>query len=245
MTAQGPAAVLFDLDGTLLDTPGAIAGVLGRVLARTGHGDVPADQVRATVGKPLGAVFAQLTGLPEDHPEVTAAVALFREMFREEVVPGAAGLVFPGIPELLGRLRAQGVRTAVCTSKIRPSALELLEPAGLVDAFDAIVCHGMAPRGKPHPDLALLAARSVGVEPGRCVVVGDAVDDMRMAATAGMSAIGVSYGVASVRELTRSGAGLVADNVDALTRALDRLLPTGTATGAATAASAVPAAASA
>ncbi|WP_051866457.1 HAD family hydrolase [Streptomyces griseus] len=223
MTTYGrPAAVLFDLDGTLLDTPGAIAGVLHRVLEHTGRPEVPADRVRATVGKPLGAVFAELTGLPEEHPEVADAVALFRERFREEVVPRAADLVFPGVPELLRRLRSEGLRTAICTSKIRASALELLEPAGLVEEFDAVVCHGMAPRGKPHADLALLAARSVGIAPQACVVVGDAVDDVRMATAAGMPAIGVSYGVASSRQLTEAGAALVADTVDALQQALSR-----------------------
>lgn len=222
-----PAAVLFDLDGTLLDTPGAIARVLHRVLELTGHPPVPEHRVRATVGRPLTAVFAALTGRPEDHPRVAEAVALFRESFRDEVVPHAADLVFPGVPELLDRLRAEGTRTAICTSKIRASALELLEPAGLAGEFDAVVCHGMAPRGKPHPDLALLAARSVGIAPERCLVVGDAVDDMRMASAAGMPAVGVSYGVASARQLTEAGAGLVADTVGALEQALaGRLRPT-------------------
>ncbi|MFF1543790.1 HAD family hydrolase [Streptomyces sp. NPDC058291] len=219
-THDRPAAVLFDLDGTLLDTPGAIAGVLQRVLEGIGRPDVPGDRVRATVGKPLGIVFAELTGLPEGHPEVTEAVARFREQFRAEVVPRAAELVFPGVPELLSRLREEGRKIAICTSKIRSSAEELLEPAGLADAFDAVVCHGMAPRGKPHPDLALLAARSVGVAPERCVVVGDAVDDMRMATAAGMRAIGVSYGVATARQLAEAGAEPVTDTVGALDRAL-------------------------
>ncbi|WP_406007551.1 HAD family hydrolase [Streptomyces sp. NBC_00637] len=224
MTTPGrPGAVLFDLDGTLLDTPGAIAGVLHRVLEWSGRPDVPADRVRATVGKPLGIVFAELMGLPEEHPEVTDAVARFREQFRREVVPEAARLVFPGVPELLSRLRDEGLRIAICTSKIRASALELLEPAGLVDAFDAVVCHGMAPRGKPHPDLALLAARSVGIAPRRCVVVGDAVDDMRMATAAGMPAVGVSYGVATSRQLAGAGAALVADTIDTLEEALARI----------------------
>ncbi|MDN3026452.1 HAD family hydrolase [Streptomyces sp. S.PB5] len=224
MTAYDvPAAVLFDLDGTLLDTPGAIAGVLHRVLESTGRPDVPEDRVRGTVGKPLVAVFAELTGLPEEHAEVGESVALFRELFRDEVVPKAADLVFPGVPELLGRLREAGLRTAICTSKIRPSALELLQPAGLVDEFDAIVCHGMAPRGKPHPDLALLAAQLLDIAPERCVMVGDAVDDIRMAAAAGMPAIGVSYGVASARQLTESGAAAVAESVAELEQALGRL----------------------
>ncbi|GGV98986.1 HAD family hydrolase [Streptomyces globisporus] len=221
MSAERPA-ILFDLDGTLLDTPGAIANTLHRVLAETGHGDVPDERVRATVGRPLTAVFADLTGSPEGSAPVAEAVALFRELFRRTVVPEAAALVFPGIPDLLRTLRRSGYRTAVVTSKIRPSAMELLEPAALVDQFDAIICHGMAERGKPHPDLALLAAERIGSPAHLCTVVGDAVDDMRMAAGAGMRAIGVTYGVASARQLTASGAVQVVETVADLARSLGR-----------------------
>ncbi|OCC08644.1 HAD family hydrolase [Streptomyces sp. PTY087I2] len=225
MSTERPA-ILFDLDGTLLDTPGAIAGTLHRVLAETGHGEVPDERVRATVGRPLTAVFADLTGSPEGSAQVAEAVSLFRELFRRTVVPEAAALVFPGIPELLRTLRRSGYRTAVVTSKIRPSAMELLEPASLVDQFDAIVCHGMAERGKPHPDLALLTAERLGTPARLCTVVGDAVDDMRMAVGADMRAIGVTYGVASARQLAASGAGQVVETVAELARSLGQeLLP--------------------
>ncbi|MER6786314.1 HAD-IA family hydrolase [Streptomyces sp. NPDC000658] len=91
------------------------------------------------------------------------------------------------------------------------------------------VLHDMAARGKPHPDLALLAAGSVGVPPERCVVVGDAVDDMRMATAAGMRAIGVSYEVGTAGRLTRAGAESVADTVETLTRTLTRTPATASA----------------
>ncbi|WP_105971357.1 HAD family hydrolase [Streptomyces geranii] len=216
-------AVLFDLDGTLLDTPGAIVSVLDKVLAESGRPVPSPERVRATVGRPLAAVFAELLELEQEHGEVERSVARFRELFREDVVPGARSLIFPGVPELLERLRAQGLALAIVTSKIRPSALELLEPAGLVHHFDAVVCHGMAPRGKPHPDLALLAARELGREPGDCVVVGDAVDDMRMAGAAGMRALGVAYGVATAGQLTSAGAESVSESVLALGEALGSL----------------------
>jgi phosphoglycolate phosphatase len=209
--ATGPA-VLFDMDGTLIDTPAGILRALASALAEAGA-SVPVDRMRATIGRPLAASLAALLALPEQHAAVTRAVARYRELFTELVVPGAPALVFPGIPGLLADLRAQGRPLAVVTSKVQRSAEELLGAAGLRDCFDAVICHGMAERGKPHPDLALLAAGVLGVPADRCVVVGDAVDDMRMAVTAGMTGYGVSYGVASPRELYDAGATLVLDSV--------------------------------
>ncbi|PRY35763.1 HAD family hydrolase [Umezawaea tangerina] len=205
-------AVLFDVDGTLVDTPGGMLGVLRAVLEESGHA-VADDLVRRTIGRPLAASFAGLLFLPEDHPDVAHAVTRARALFTETVIPSAADLVFPGIPELLAELRAQGRPLAVVTSKVRPSAVELLGAAGLLDAFDTLSCHGMADRGKPHADLALLAAGALGVPPRRCVVVGDAVDDVRMASAAGMDACGVDFGVATRAELVAAGASRVVGSV--------------------------------
>lgn len=213
-------AVLFDMDGTLIDTPSGIFHVLTEVLESA----VPPDVLRATIGRPLVTSVAGLLALPEDHARVARTVTRFRELFTELVVPNAPGLVFPGVPELLARLRARGRALAVVTSKGRRGAEELLGAAGLLGAFDTVVCHGMAARGKPHPDLARLAARELAVPDARCVVVGDAVDDIRMAVAAGMPAYGVSYGVATRDELRAAGAHRVAGSVDELAGALNESL---------------------
>ncbi|MCM2578583.1 HAD family hydrolase [Streptomyces meridianus] len=215
--------VLFDLDGTLLDTPRGIVRVLRDVIVESGRPLPPEEAIRATVGRPLAAVFSTLLDLPEDHAETAHAVERFRVVFREKVVPGAADLVFPGVPHLLSRLRDGGYPLAVVTSKIQASAEEILRPAGLRDDFDAVICHGMAARGKPHPDLALLAAERLDSDPACCVVVGDAVDDMRMARSAGMTAVGVTYGVATHAQLADAGAHHVTDSVDGLEAILGRL----------------------
>lgn len=212
----GPAgAVLFDLDGTLVDTPGGMTQVLRAVLRETGR-EVADDRLRATVGRPLAASFAGLLGLPADHRDVGRAVGRARELFTETVIPTARDLVFPGVPELLARLREQGRPLAIVTSKVRTSAEELLGATGLADAFDTLSCHGMAARGKPHGDLALLAAAALDTPPGRCVVVGDAVDDMSMARAAGMTGYGVDYGVATEGELRTAGARAVVGSAGAL-----------------------------
>ncbi|MFD2765552.1 HAD family hydrolase [Micromonospora eburnea] len=212
-------AILFDLDGTLVDTPAGMTTVLRAVV--TEHGRTATDdQLRRTVGRPLTASLATLLGLPVDDPEVGRAADRARRLFTELVIPSAARLVLPGVPELLAALRDRGHPLAVVTSKVRPSAIELLAATGLLDAFDSLSCHGMAERGKPHADLALLAADALGVSPARCIVVGDAVDDVRMANAAGMTPFGVTTGVASRAELLLAGARAVFTGADTLGPAL-------------------------
>jgi phosphoglycolate phosphatase len=212
-------AVLFDMDGTLIDTPAGILRVYHAVLAEQGRTAAKAD-MRATIGRPLVPSLASLLGVSAEDPRVERAVARTRALFTELVVPNARELIFPGIPELLAELRVQGRPLAVVTSKIRRSAEELLGAAGLLDQFDTLSCHGMTERGKPHPDLALLAASELDVPPQECVVVGDGVDDIRMAVAAGMPAYGVDFGVATREELVEVGAAEVFGSVLELTAAL-------------------------
>lgn len=215
-------AILFDLDGTLIDTPAGITRVYHEVLAEDGR-TAPETVIRATIGRPLDTAFGELLGLPADSVEVARGAARFRELFRDKVVPNAGELIFPGIPAMLARLRGGGHPLAIVTSKVETSAREILGAAGMVDEFDVIVCHGMARRGKPDPDLALLAAERLGRPPEGCVVVGDSVDDVHMAVAAGMRVIGVGYGVATPDQLGAAGADTVAGSSSELSTILDSL----------------------
>jgi phosphoglycolate phosphatase len=205
-------AVLFDLDGTLVDTPRGIVMVFADVLAEV---DVrlPEQRLRDMIGRPLATCFARFLELPEDHADVARAIARFRELFTKTVVPNAGELVFPGVPAMLTALRAIDRPLAIVTSKVKASADELLGAAKLDTYFEVVVGHDMADRGKPHPDLAELAATRLGRPAGQCVVVGDAVDDIRMAVAAGMPSYGVSYGVAGRDELLTEGAIAVLDSI--------------------------------
>ncbi len=212
-------AVLFDLDGTLVNTPDGIADTLHAVLAEHGR-SVRDDEVRATIGRPLRASLAALMRLDADDDEVSRAVARYRTRFDEGVAPFAARLVYPGIPELLGRLRTRGVPLAVVTSKSTGGAVEMLDTAGLLGSFDRVVGSDRTPLAKPHPDPALLAARQLGVSPAGCLVIGDAVVDIEMATAAGMRACGVTHGVATAEHLRAAGARSVAASVSDLARLL-------------------------
>jgi phosphoglycolate phosphatase len=204
-------AVLFDLDGTLADTPRAIAAILGRMCPQ-----VPGDRLAGSVGRPIAQVFAELLAAPQDSATVRAAVAVFRETFAAEVVPGAADLVFPAIRTLLDALLDVGWPLAVVTSKSPAGAAEFLSAARLDRYFPVTVGFVAGVPGKPAPDQALAAAAALGVTPAECLVVGDSTDDVRMALAAGMRPIAVAYGVAAADELRAAGASRTARSPEEL-----------------------------
>ncbi|MEV7194328.1 HAD family hydrolase [Streptomyces sp. NPDC093510] len=218
----GPAApapvggLVLDLDGTLADTPGAIASIMTKILADQG---APADEatVRALVGRPLEQNFAHLLGRAQDAPEVAAAVRSYRELFRAHLEgTDPADLACPGVTEGLRRARAQGLLMGVATSKPRGAAERLLRLMGVADLFRVVAGDDSVRRSKPDPEMAFLVAGGLGLPPDRCVVVGDGTADMEMGRSAGMRTIGVSYGVATPDELLAAGADEVVDSFDAV-----------------------------
>jgi phosphoglycolate phosphatase len=213
-------ALLLDLDGTLLDTPTAIASTLQTVLGE--HVDGAA--IRASIGKPLDTSIAKLLGVPPDDPAVDAAVARYREIFARDVVPAAGRLLLPDVLSGLDRARRAGLRTAVVTSKILASAEALIDGARLGGYLDAIVGHDMVARGKPNPDMAFEAAARLDVAADSCVVIGDGADDIRMAVAAGMPSVGVTTGVGSAEDLLSVGATEVVDGFGEAVDAAARLL---------------------
>lgn len=204
------AAIVFDLDGTIADTPDLITGIMSGILTELG---VSADQaaIRATIGIPLIDGFATLMGA--DNPHVAEAVAIYRSRFDLGAEERGAALLFPGVVDGLATLRAEGVRLSIGTSKPLAAATHVLDVCGIADQFETVVGFDSVEHGKPAPDTALLAAQRLGVQARDCVVVGDAIGDMRMGVAAGMHTLGVSYGVGSAPDLYAAGAERVVDSV--------------------------------
>lgn len=217
-------AVIFDLDGTLVDTPRTIVAIISQVLTELGQTHTR-QAVLATVGRPLRDSLAGLLGVPTDHPDVTRAVAAYTARFGQHVRRAGTGLCHPGVAHGLGTLRERGLRLAVATSKVRDAAVATVSAAGIGVLFDAVVGHDSVAHGKPDPDLALHAARLVGVEPRECASVGDAVGDMLMGRAAGMFNVAMTYGVGTEAELRAAGADAVAHSFG---EAIDVLLPSPT-----------------
>ncbi len=215
-------AVLFDLDGTLVDTPALLLESFGTVCGARG---VQIDRIfaRSLIGKPLDILFPLL--LPKaDEQTLGSAIADFRAHFAAAALPRAQSIVFPGMDELLGSLRSKGILLGVVTSKITASAVELLDASGLSVHFSTVVGHDLAAAGKPAPDLAWLAAERLDVPSGEIVVVGDSVDDVGMALGANMTPVGVTWGVSAGAALSIAGALDVVPTVPALESSLHKWL---------------------
>ena len=131
-------------------------------------------------------------GTHADEDEIDSAVAVFRRHYA--VVNGARTRIYPGVGELLERLRGHGLPLAVVTNKAEAFTLPLLERMAIAHYFDAVVSGDTLPEKKPHPQPLLLAAGRLGRRPGACAYVGDAERDMLAARAAGMHGVLATFG---------------------------------------------------
>jgi len=219
-------AVIFDLDGTLVDTPAAIVETALTVLrARDGRIVPEAQVIRATIGLPLTVAFSSLLGLSADSTEVEAAVAEYRRLWRANVVPRSAELLYPGVAEGVQVLRELGLRLAVATSKVQTGAVAQLAAAGIARHFDVIAGYDAVERPKPDPQLALYVLERLGVRPDAAIVVGDTTHDLLMARGAGLRAIAVTYGAHDGPTLATESPAFVAHDFPEVVSLLRRLAP--------------------
>jgi phosphoglycolate phosphatase len=198
-------AVVFDFDGTLLDTLRDLAESVNSVLSRSGFPQHSLEEYRRFVGDGVEELTRRV--LPEGHRDETTiskTMAGVREEYRGRWPDHTRP--YDGIPELLDALTARGIRMAIVTNKpddsTRAMAAKLLPRWN----FDAIVGATADLPRKPDPKGALEAARRLGVPPGATLYVGDSDIDMKTANAAGMYAVGVLWGFRTADELIRNGA---------------------------------------
>jgi phosphoglycolate phosphatase len=187
-------AVVFDLDGTLVDTPRVIVETFLAALAHCGRSGPTPAAIRATIGLPLTVAFSGLLGLEDDSADVRSALEEYRRLWRENVIPRSADLLFPGVAEGVAALRQDGLRLGVATSKVQSGAVAQLEVAGIARHFDVIAGYDAVSRPKPEPDLALYVLQRLGIAAADAVAVGDTTHDLLMARAAGLRRIAVTYG---------------------------------------------------
>ena len=196
--------VLFDLDGTLVDSsPGIHASI--RVAADALGLPAPtADQLTAMVGPPLQDGFAAAFGLTG--ADVDRAVAAYRAHYAAGAILDAP--VYPGIAELLDVLRADGAVLAVATSKPEEFARRILDHVGLTDAVASV--HGATMDGRVrHKQQVVGLALAAHPDGERPVLVGDRAQDVVGARVHGLPCIGAGWGPARPGELAQAGAAVV------------------------------------
>jgi HAD superfamily hydrolase (TIGR01509 family) len=212
--SQPPAALIFDLDGTLVDTVETRITAWLRTFDEYG---LPAERghvakLIGSDGKRLARVVAEAAGRAIDAglaEEIDRRSGEIYSLLNTDPRP------LPGAPELLQALDDVGLRWAIATSS-RPEqvgrsieSLNLPRPPTVIDG-------SRVEHAKPAPDLLFFAAKELGAEPSRAWYVGDSIWDMQAAKAAGMPAIGVVSGSATAEELDTAGAMLTVDNLNRL-----------------------------
>jgi phosphoglycolate phosphatase len=211
-----PSTVLFDLDGTLLDSSRPVLAAWSAALTGMGLDPLPRDELHRVIGPPMQLVAPELLAeRGRDDDAVDEVVARFRAAITELEVEQA--LAYAGVEDLLRRLVADDRRLAVVTSKPVQAARRVVPALGFADVFVAV--HGpdeARPEAKRH---TLASAMRVlgGVDPDDTVLVGDRHHDVEAGAANGIATIGVTWGGFGHRtELEDAGAAAVVDTVDEL-----------------------------
>jgi pyrophosphatase PpaX len=180
-------AVLFDLDGTLLDSIELIVQSYTHTVTTHLGGPVDREGLLATIGLPLGPILEALA---------PGQGALLLETYRAYMSEHHDRLtrLFPGVAETLRALRTRGYQLGIVTSKSRASARLAFDLFALETLVDVTVCFDEVSRPKPAPDPLLAAAARLGVAPAACLYVGDTPHDMQAAQSAGMCAVAAPWG---------------------------------------------------
>lgn len=215
--------VVFDVDGTLVDSQNAIVGALHHAFAAHAL-DVPErNRLLAIVGLSLPTAIERL--IPDQPAGLISSVSdAYKSGFAENrTARRHEEPLFPGAIETIRALAARAdVRLGLATGKSRRGVDMLLEREGLRDVFATIQTADNAP-SKPHPAMLEQAMVATGIGPAATVMIGDTSFDMAMAVSAGAGAIGVAWGYHPVDELIAAGAHVVVDSFGQLRAEIDRL----------------------
>jgi pyrophosphatase PpaX len=192
-------AILFDLDGTLVDSEEMILSSF-RYVTQTCLGAAPPDEVlREMIGIPLPYQMEKIS--PEHAEEMTLLYREHNRTVHDKLIKG-----FPGTAEALQILAQAGYRLAVVTSKLGERALHGLEIFGLSGFFEFVQGSDKTTLHKPNPEPLLVAAGALRLEPVECAYVGDSPYDMQAARAADMCAIAALWGIFSQEKLHEAGA---------------------------------------
>lgn len=183
------STVLFDLDGTLIDSVRLILDSYHHTLARHGQEPRPDDYWLAGLGTPLRVQFEPWA---QDPTALEAMIGTYREynLTHHDTMVTA----YPGAVDAVRAIRAAGFRTGLVTSKNRPGALRGLRLVGLEEAIELVIGADDVVNPKPHPEPIETALRELGMPPESAVYVGDSIHDMESGRAAGVKTAAVLWG---------------------------------------------------
>lgn len=206
-------AILFDLDGTLIDQFTAIHRAYARAMGLLGLEPADYDTVRRTVGGSADVTMTRLVG-PELAPR---GLEIYPPIFEEEMLNGLEAM--PGAMEILQALRDKGEKTAVFTNKVGPHARAACDHLGFTPLLDLVIGVKDTPWRKPDPEFTLHTLELLGAEAEHSLLIGDSPFDAASAANVGMPCRLVTTGTHSAEELADTEALSIHDDLFALARA--------------------------
>ncbi len=224
-----PSAIVFDLDGTLIDSLPDVHAALNRVLVEDGLRALTLNEVRAMVGEGATVTIEKALRATGDHSDCDrVAEVLARYLATYSDRPAEHTVIYPGAISVLDRFLADGVVMGICTNKPGVTTLPVLRALGLDRYFTAVTCGDTVPHRKPDGRHVTLTLEGMGAVAASAVMVGDSETDIVAARNAGVTAIAVTYGYSHSPVDTLGADGLI-DNLEALPDMLRTLVSRTTA----------------
>jgi phosphoglycolate phosphatase len=220
--------IVFDLDGTLIDTAPDLVDTLNVILARHDVAPVAFDQARNMIGagvKPLLQRGLASKGVQLPPNEIDKLFVEYLEVYAAHIADRSRP--FPGLERALDTLSAQGCTLAVCTNKLEWLSVRLLEKLNLAQRFGAICGQDTFTMRKPDPDMLRLTIARAGGDIGHAVMVGDSMTDVATARAAGIPVVAVDFGYTDTLP-AELGADRLISHFDALPGAVMELVSTRT-----------------
>lgn len=185
-------AVLFDLDGTLIDSAPDLGAAADKMRVDRGMPSLPAAHYRPMAGAGARGMVKVAFGLDPDHPDFETLKAEFLNNYEQAMTVHTR--VFDTVPELIADILRRGLHWGVVTNKAMRFTAPLTAAMPLFASASSIVGGDSTPHAKPHPAPLLLAAQQLGVAPEQCLYVGDDERDMVAGKSAGMLTVAAQYG---------------------------------------------------
>jgi phosphoglycolate phosphatase len=220
----GPT-IVFDLDGTLIDTAPDLIDTLNVILARHAVPPVAFDAARTMIGAGVKPLLQRALASNDIHPSPTELDELYGEyiqLYGGQIADRSRP--FPGLTGALDTLARQGCRLAVCTNKLEWLSVRLLDALGLAARFGAICGQDTFAMRKPDPEMLRLTIARAGGDTGHAVMVGDSMTDVATARAANVPVIAVDFGYTEIPP-AELGADRLISHFDALPEAVRQLLP--------------------
>lgn len=209
--------ILFDLDGTLLDTASDLISALNHALRQEGLSSVSAERIKPYISHGAAAMVRHsLNGTFNDEIQEKVLELMLND-YRSHISDHTK--FFSGMGKILDTLENRGIKWGIVTNKRERFTFPLMDAFNLTSRAACIVCGDTTANSKPHPDPMLAACKQAGVNPHQCLYIGDSANDIKAGKSAGMKTMAAAYGYLKPDDDPDSW------NADALIKSPDEILP--------------------